>query len=154
MYGVLSLGDSWALDRPGCEAAQPWGLFPPLSLCLPICEMGAVTAVTDKGLKTSHQCSGRAWHQMASSKSKFPFLPPPVVAQESLLVGGQGHRVPSLLTWPGALSHPQGDYVWMDLRSGQEFDVPIGAVVKLCDSGQIQVVDDEGNVSSRYLPCP
>ncbi|KAM6157820.1 unconventional myosin-VIIa isoform 4-T4 [Rhynchocyon petersi] len=33
----------------------------------------------------------------------------------------------------------------MDLRSGQEFDVPIGAVVKLCDSGQIQVVDDEGN---------
>lgn len=48
-------------------------------------------------------------------------------------------------------SHPQGDYVWMDLRSGQEFDVPIGAVVKLCDSGQIQVVDDEGNVSSRPL---
>lgn len=41
----------------------------------------------------------------------------------------------------------------MDLRSGQEFDVPIGAVVKLCDSGQIQVVDDEGNVS-RPLPCP
>ncbi|XP_066225342.1 unconventional myosin-VIIa isoform X2 [Saccopteryx leptura] len=39
----------------------------------------------------------------------------------------------------------QGDYVWMDLRSGLEFDVPIGAVVKLCDSGQIQVVDDEGN---------
>ncbi|XP_058401530.1 unconventional myosin-VIIa isoform X2 [Diceros bicornis minor] len=33
----------------------------------------------------------------------------------------------------------------MDLRSGQEFDVPVGAVVKLCDSGQIQVVDDEGN---------
>ncbi|XP_022348172.1 unconventional myosin-VIIa [Enhydra lutris kenyoni] len=33
----------------------------------------------------------------------------------------------------------------MDLRSGQEFDVPIGAVVKLCDSGQIEVVDDEGN---------
>ncbi|XP_037696715.1 unconventional myosin-VIIa isoform X2 [Choloepus didactylus] len=33
----------------------------------------------------------------------------------------------------------------MDLRSGQEFDVPIGAVVKLCDSGQIQVVDDEDN---------
>ncbi|XP_074073046.1 unconventional myosin-VIIa isoform X2 [Macrotis lagotis] len=38
-----------------------------------------------------------------------------------------------------------GDYVWMDLKTGQEFDVPIGAVVKLCDSGQIQVVDDEGN---------
>uniref|UniRef100_A0AC11ECH6 Myosin VIIA n=1 Tax=Ovis aries TaxID=9940 RepID=A0AC11ECH6_SHEEP len=42
-------------------------------------------------------------------------------------------------------AHCWGDYVWMDLRSGQEFDVPIGAVVKLCDSGQIQVVDDEGN---------
>ncbi|EPQ08296.1 Myosin-VIIa [Myotis brandtii] len=40
----------------------------------------------------------------------------------------------------------------MDLRSGQEFDVPIGAVVKLCDSGQIQVVDDEGNVSSSPSP--
>ncbi|NXW93433.1 MYO7A protein, partial [Alopecoenas beccarii] len=38
-----------------------------------------------------------------------------------------------------------GDYVWMDLKTGREFDVPIGAVVKLCDSGQIQVVDDEGN---------
>ncbi|XP_038958402.1 unconventional myosin-VIIa isoform X3 [Rattus norvegicus] len=33
----------------------------------------------------------------------------------------------------------------MDLKSGQEFDVPIGAMVKLCESGQIQVVDDEGN---------
>ncbi|XP_053165962.1 unconventional myosin-VIIa isoform X3 [Hemicordylus capensis] len=38
-----------------------------------------------------------------------------------------------------------GDYVWMDLKTGREFDVPIGAVVKLCDSGQIQVLDDEGN---------
>ncbi|KAM6438328.1 unconventional myosin-VIIa [Rhynochetos jubatus] len=33
----------------------------------------------------------------------------------------------------------------MDLKTGREFDVPIGAVVKLCDSGQIQVLDDEGN---------
>ncbi|KAG2456572.1 MYO7A protein, partial [Polypterus senegalus] len=39
----------------------------------------------------------------------------------------------------------QGDYVWLDLKTGREFDVPIGAVVKLCDSGQIQVLDDEGN---------
>uniref|UniRef100_A0A8C6XBM7 Myosin VIIA n=1 Tax=Naja naja TaxID=35670 RepID=A0A8C6XBM7_NAJNA len=39
----------------------------------------------------------------------------------------------------------KGDYVWMDLRTRREFDVPIGAVVKLCDSGQIQVIDDEGN---------
>uniref|UniRef100_A0A8C9R118 Myosin VIIAa n=1 Tax=Scleropages formosus TaxID=113540 RepID=A0A8C9R118_SCLFO len=33
----------------------------------------------------------------------------------------------------------------MDLKTGREFGVPIGAVVKLCDSGQIQVLDDEGN---------
>ncbi|KAM9853201.1 myosin VIIAa isoform 2-T2 [Aulostomus maculatus] len=39
----------------------------------------------------------------------------------------------------------KGDYVWLDLKTGREFEVPIGAVVKLCDSGQIQVVDDEGN---------
>uniref|UniRef100_A0A8C9U0C5 Myosin VIIAa n=1 Tax=Scleropages formosus TaxID=113540 RepID=A0A8C9U0C5_SCLFO len=39
----------------------------------------------------------------------------------------------------------QGDYVWLDLKTGREFGVPIGAVVKLCDSGQIQVLDDEGN---------
>lgn len=45
----------------------------------------------------------------------------------------------------------QGDYVWLDLKSGAEFEVPIGAVVKLCDSGQIQVTDDEGNVSVRLL---
>uniref|UniRef100_A0A672PTZ9 Unconventional myosin-VIIa-like n=1 Tax=Sinocyclocheilus grahami TaxID=75366 RepID=A0A672PTZ9_SINGR len=38
-----------------------------------------------------------------------------------------------------------GDYVWLDLKTGGEFEVPIGAVVKLCDSGQIQVLDDEGS---------
>lgn len=43
----------------------------------------------------------------------------------------------------------QGDYVWLDLKTGREFDVPVGAVVKLCDSGQIQVLDDEGRVSER-----
>ncbi|KAL3970657.1 Bcl-2-modifying factor [Sarotherodon galilaeus] len=37
-----------------------------------------------------------------------------------------------------------GDYVWLDLKTGREFDVPVGAVVKLCDSGQTQVLDDEG----------
>lgn len=41
----------------------------------------------------------------------------------------------------------------MDLKTGREFDVPIGAVVKLCDSGQIQVVDDEGNVSVKGCDC-
>ncbi|XP_059397583.1 unconventional myosin-VIIa isoform X1 [Carassius carassius] len=38
----------------------------------------------------------------------------------------------------------QGEYVWLDLSTGLEFDVPFGAVVKLCDSGHIQVLDDEG----------
>ncbi|XP_053334493.1 unconventional myosin-VIIa isoform X3 [Clarias gariepinus] len=38
----------------------------------------------------------------------------------------------------------QGDYVWLDLKTGKSFDVPVGAVVKLCDSGLIQVLDDEG----------
>lgn len=41
--------------------------------------------------------------------------------------------------------------MWLDLKTGREFEVPIGAVVKLCDSGQIQVLDDEGNVSYRTL---
>ena len=45
----------------------------------------------------------------------------------------------------------QGDYVWLDLKTGREFDVPVGAVVKLCDSRQIQVLDDEGKV--RLLTC-
>lgn len=47
----------------------------------------------------------------------------------------------------------KGDYIWLDLKSGREFEVPIGAVVKLCDSGQIQVTDDEGNVSVRLPEC-
>ncbi|CAH3158721.1 unnamed protein product, partial [Pocillopora meandrina] len=38
----------------------------------------------------------------------------------------------------------QGEHVWLDNTGGGEFDVPIGALVKLADSGQIQVVDDEG----------
>lgn len=42
----------------------------------------------------------------------------------------------------------------MDLKTGREFDVPIGAVVKLCDSGQIQVVDDEGNVGTKACDVP
>lgn len=46
----------------------------------------------------------------------------------------------------------QGDYVWLDLKTGQLFDVPVGAVVKLCDSGLIQVLDDEGQVSVYVRP--
>lgn len=37
--------------------------------------------------------------------------------------------------------------MWLDLKTGREFDVPVGAVVKRCDSGQTQVLDDEGHVS-------
>ena len=39
--------------------------------------------------------------------------------------------------------------MWLDLKTGREFVVPIGAVVKLCDSGQIQVLDDEGSVRTN-----
>ncbi|KAA8586579.1 hypothetical protein FQN60_000415, partial [Etheostoma spectabile] len=45
-----------------------------------------------------------------------------------------------------------GDYVWLDLKTGREFDVPVGAVVKLCDSGQIQVLDDEGSNATNIKP--
>lgn len=42
--------------------------------------------------------------------------------------------------------------MWLDNTKGGEFDVPIGALVKLADSGQIQVVDDEGQVSKLLSP--
>lgn len=45
----------------------------------------------------------------------------------------------------------QGDYVWLDLKTGRDFEVSIGAVVKLSDSGQIQVTDDEGTVSIKTV---
>ncbi|XP_031734564.1 myosin VIIAa isoform X2 [Anarrhichthys ocellatus] len=54
-----------------------------------------------------------------------------------------GHSTADVL--PVHLSKFLGDYVWLDLKTGREFEVPVGAVVKLCDSGQIQVLDDEGN---------
>lgn len=41
--------------------------------------------------------------------------------------------------------------MWLDLKTGREFDVPVGAVVKLCDSRQIQVLDDEGKVRLQHL---
>ncbi|XP_075871183.1 unconventional myosin-VIIa-like [Nelusetta ayraudi] len=44
-----------------------------------------------------------------------------------------------------------GDYVWLDLKTGRDFEVSIGAVVKLSDSGQIQVTDDEG---TEHWICP
>lgn len=109
-------------------------------------------AVTEEGLRTLHQCLARGLAPNGPSKCQLPFLPSPVVS-----TGASGGRRTEARDPPPCspgLSHPQGDYVWMDLRSGQEFDVPIGAVVKLCDSGQIQVVDDEGNVSSPLPPLP
>ena len=36
--------------------------------------------------------------------------------------------------------------MWLDNTNGGEFDLAIGALVKLADSGQIQVIDDEGKV--------
>uniref|UniRef100_H3B7C0 Myosin VIIB n=1 Tax=Latimeria chalumnae TaxID=7897 RepID=H3B7C0_LATCH len=37
-----------------------------------------------------------------------------------------------------------GDYLWLEQDSRGEYDVPIGAYVKLSGSGQVLVVDDEG----------
>ncbi len=34
--------------------------------------------------------------------------------------------------------------MWLDHTTGGEFEVPIGAVVQFSDTGQIQLVDDEG----------
>lgn len=41
--------------------------------------------------------------------------------------------------------------MWLDNTNGGEFDVPIGALVKMADSGQIQIIDDEGKVHSPVL---
>ncbi|XP_065887692.1 unconventional myosin-VIIa-like [Dysidea avara] len=37
----------------------------------------------------------------------------------------------------------KGQHVWYDNTQGGEFEVPIGAVVKFSDTGQIQLVDDD-----------
>lgn len=39
----------------------------------------------------------------------------------------------------------------MDNTAGGEFDVPIGAVVEFSDSGQLKLIDDDGEVS--IPPC-
>jgi len=41
--------------------------------------------------------------------------------------------------------------VWYDNTQGGEFDLPIGAVVKFSDTGQIQLVDDDGEASIRVI---
>ncbi|XP_053162242.1 unconventional myosin-VIIb isoform X2 [Hemicordylus capensis] len=38
----------------------------------------------------------------------------------------------------------KGDHIWMELSSSSEFNVPIGAVVKISDSGRFLLEDDEG----------
>eukprot|EP00062_Callorhinchus_milii_P000421 gi/632934415/ref/XP_007882952.1/ PREDICTED: unconventional myosin-VIIb isoform X1 [Callorhinchus milii] len=38
----------------------------------------------------------------------------------------------------------EGDHVWLELKTASEFNVPIGAVVKLAESGKVLVLDDEG----------
>jgi len=40
----------------------------------------------------------------------------------------------------------QGDHVWLSVRNGKDFDVPIGAVVKSVDGLGILLTDDEGQV--------
>ncbi|XP_029141653.1 unconventional myosin-VIIb [Protobothrops mucrosquamatus] len=37
-----------------------------------------------------------------------------------------------------------GDHVWLEFHSGKEFNVPIGAVVKVSNSGRFLLEDDEG----------
>ena len=45
----------------------------------------------------------------------------------------------------------QGEYVWYRKGDGGEFDVPIGATVKLSDTGQILLVDDEKEVRNLLI---
>lgn len=35
--------------------------------------------------------------------------------------------------------------MWLDNTEGGEFEVPIGAIVKFSESGQIRLEDEEGN---------
>lgn len=42
--------------------------------------------------------------------------------------------------------------MWLDNTKGGEFEVPVGAIVKFSDAGEMQLVDDEGEehwVSSK-----
>ena len=39
----------------------------------------------------------------------------------------------------------------MDIGTGGEFDVPIGAVVEFSDQGQIKLIDDEGEVKTTII---
>lgn len=49
-----------------------------------------------------------------------------------------------LLDFYSKFFHPkQGDFVWVDPGVG----VPIGAEVQLTDTGQLQLLDDEGKVT-------
>nr|XP_034988804.1 unconventional myosin-VIIb isoform X1 [Zootoca vivipara] len=38
----------------------------------------------------------------------------------------------------------KGDHIWLEASSGSEFNVPIGAVIKISDSGRFLLEDDEG----------
>ncbi|XP_010132367.1 PREDICTED: unconventional myosin-VIIa-like, partial [Buceros rhinoceros silvestris] len=79
-------------------------------------------------------------------KKKVVFMPPcPEVVEDQERDQGKWTLLRNINQALKPTTILAGDYVWMDLKTGREFDVPIGAVVKLCDSGQIQVVDDEGN---------
>ena len=40
----------------------------------------------------------------------------------------------------------QGDHVWLEPKTRDEFSVAIGARVKFTESGKVLVVDDDGKV--------
>uniref|UniRef100_G1KEG2 Myosin VIIB n=1 Tax=Anolis carolinensis TaxID=28377 RepID=G1KEG2_ANOCA len=42
------------------------------------------------------------------------------------------------------MCHQKGDFIWLESPSSSEFSVPIGAVVKISESGRFLVEDDEG----------
>ncbi|XP_061492399.1 unconventional myosin-VIIb isoform X2 [Rhineura floridana] len=44
----------------------------------------------------------------------------------------------------------KGDHIWLESPSGSEFNVPIGAVVKISDSGRFLLEDDEGK--EHWIP--
>ena len=47
----------------------------------------------------------------------------------------------------------QGDYVWLEdprKARGPSAQVPMGAQVRIADSGKLQLTDDEGKVRTHY----
>ena len=49
------------------------------------------------------------------------------------------------------LYYLQGDYVWISVPKGQEFNIPIGAQIVHQELGKTQLRDDEGQVRNLFL---